>query len=68
MSNKSNNELLSLKDVAQRLKVSERTVYNWLHSGTLSGIRLPGKYLFRQQDLAVFLNSRRPDSTAQEVK
>lgn len=68
MTAKRNDGLISLRDVARRLKVSERTVYSWMRGGALSGIRLPGKYLFSQQDLMNFLNSRRPNKTAEELK
>jgi excisionase family DNA binding protein len=68
MSGRSKKGLLTLKDVAPIFQVSERTIYTWIRGGDLSGIRLPGKYLFSQQDLSNFFQKRRPADRVEDVK
>lgn len=41
--NNQQNDLLTTKDVARRLKVSERTVHNYINRAGLEAIRLGGK-------------------------
>lgn len=48
-------EVLTIKEVAERLKVSERTVRNWIEKGDLTGYRLGGQYRVNTSDLNLFI-------------
>ena len=51
--------MLTVADIAARVKVSELTVRRWLRSGRLSGVMLGGKklgYRVRESELQRFLN------------
>ncbi len=47
--------LLTTKQVASRLGVSEKTVRRYVHRGILRSVQLPGCYRFRVEDLNAFL-------------
>jgi excisionase family DNA binding protein len=62
-------ELLTVSDVAERLKVNPQTVRNWIDRGELAGIRVgPRRVRVRSCDLQTFLDvgstARRPDALA----
>jgi excisionase family DNA binding protein len=46
---------LSAEEVARRLRVSRRTVYQWLRLGRLRGLRTGKAWRIRQEDLEAFL-------------
>lgn len=46
---------LKVSEIAKRLKVSERTVYNWIDSGYLRAYKLGGVLRVREDDLANFI-------------
>ncbi len=52
-------EYFTLKEIAERLKVSERTVWRWVHSGALPAIKLGQQWRIRDDDLDEFLEARR---------
>ena len=59
-------QLLTVEEVARRLRVDETTVRRWIKSGTLEAITLPhrGKrqaYRIRQSTLDAILNPTRPE-------
>lgn len=45
-------EFLTPAEVAERLKVTERTVYNWLRKGILTGQKFGGIWRVRATSLA----------------
>lgn len=53
-------ELLTPGEVAERLKVKQGTVLEWLRAGKLSGFKLGGLWRVDERDLRLFLESRRP--------
>jgi excisionase family DNA binding protein len=60
-------ELLTVREVARRLRVDDTTVRRWIKSGTLEAITLPhrGKrqaYRIKKSTLDVLLNSSLPMS------
>jgi excisionase family DNA binding protein len=60
----------TLPEVAERLKVSRRTVYRWVQSGELSAHKLgpdrPGvEWRIGEDDLEEFLEARRGRRTAE---
>ena len=54
-----NEKLLTPKQVAERLQVTERTVYGWLRRGTLPALKLGRLWRIRSEDLEAFLESAR---------
>jgi excisionase family DNA binding protein len=50
---------LTVKDIANRLQVSEQTVWRWIRSGELPSIKLGGQYRVSPDDLQDFLKKHR---------
>jgi excisionase family DNA binding protein len=48
--------LYSLKDLAAQLKVTERTLHNYIKSGKLKGQKIGGKWQISETNLHKFLN------------
>lgn len=49
--------ILTVSEVAESLRVSERTVRNWLESGKLIGFKFGQVYRIKQEDLDTFINN-----------
>jgi excisionase family DNA binding protein len=49
----------TLSEIAEKLKVSYRTVYRWVQAGELSAYKLKGEYRITERDLKEFLEARR---------
>src|SRR5215207_4717713 len=62
----SEEQFLSLEDVASRLQVSDQTVRRWVKSGKLAAYKPGLEYRIRESDLAEFLKARevRPKASA----
>lgn len=54
-----NVELLTLKEVAKKLKVSKRTAWRYYKKGDLEGIKLDGGIRIPDEKLQKFINERR---------
>lgn len=54
-------ELLAVPDVAERLKVSERTAKRLIHSGQLAHIKIGRLVRVQIDDLETFIDERRRD-------
>jgi len=52
-------ELLKPKEVAQKLKVKEVTIYQWARRGVLPHFKLEGCIRFDYQDVLEFVRERR---------
>jgi excisionase family DNA binding protein len=52
-------EYLTIKDIAQQLKLDEKTIRRWIKSKQLPAIELGGKYRVTRSDLNAFLESRK---------
>lgn len=50
--------LLTVKDVAQRLQVSTRTVQRWQEEGKITFIKLPQGVRFREEYLENWLSKK----------
>ena len=51
-------EIMTYKEVAQRLKVSERTVWGWVKKGKLKACKLAGRSVrITEQSLRDFVNN-----------
>ena len=49
----------TLAEIAQRLKVSYRTVYRWVQAGELSAYKLGTEWRVAESDLQSFLQARK---------
>jgi excisionase family DNA binding protein len=47
------------KEVAQRLKVSRKSIYRWLESGDLRAVKFGRDYRIMESDLEDFIRERR---------
>jgi excisionase family DNA binding protein len=52
-------KLLTPEQVAERLQVTERTVYGWLRRGKMPALKLGRLWRIRPEDLEAFLESAR---------
>ena len=53
------NPLLTTKEVANELKVSERLVTKWINEGELQAVRLGKSYRVYKNDLDEFIKRRK---------
>lgn len=51
--------LMNVDELAQYLKLKQQTIYNWLHQGKLSGIKVGGVWRFERRDIDNWLKSRK---------
>ena len=54
-----NEKLLTPAQVAERLQITERTVYEWIRGGKLTALKLGRLWRIRQDDLEAFLKGAR---------
>ena len=52
-------KLLNIDDLANYLGLKKQTIYNWLHEGKISGIKVGGVWRFDPKEITAWLNSRR---------
>lgn len=61
--------VLTIKDVADYLKVNERTIYRLAASGALPGFKIGNSWRFKQSELEQYISSRHnrnPEHTDKE--
>lgn len=44
-------------EIAERLKINERTVHRWLNAGKLNGIKLEKHWRIRKEDFDAFITA-----------
>jgi putative molybdopterin biosynthesis protein len=49
----------TVEEVAERLKVSNMTVYRWIKAGNLAAYKIGGEFRITERDIESFLESRR---------
>ena len=59
-------ELLTVKHVQERLKVSERTVFNPMQRGELHGFKVGKSWRFDESDIAEYIERQRKKATSRE--
>jgi excisionase family DNA binding protein len=58
------NELLTVEEAAAWLKISVRTLRDWLRTGKLRGVKTGKYWRVREQDLRAFVEKHlRPEQT-----
>src|SRR5436189_3766354 len=52
------------KEVAQELRVTQRTIYEWLTTGRLRGVRAGTRWRIRPEDVEAFMKGTSGDAVA----
>ena len=52
-------KLIDIDDLANYLKLRKQTIYNWLHQGKISGIKVGGVWRFDRREIDQWLESKR---------
>ena len=60
-------QLMSIKDVADFLQLNETTIYSWAQQGTLPGFKLGRTWRFRPSEIEAWLEQRRNAQTTKTV-
>ena len=51
--------LMDVDELAEYLKLQKQTIYNWLHQGKISGMKVGGVWRFDRKEIDDWLKSRR---------
>jgi len=51
--------LIDIDELADYLKLRRQTLYNWLHEGKISGIKVGGVWRFDRKEVDLWLKSKR---------
>ena len=62
-----NHEIMTIEEVAEYLRVSERTVYDWAQKGQLPGGKLGTTWRFKRDDIEGWVNRRIGNSAGSSV-
>ncbi len=60
-------EIMTIEEVADYLRVSERTVYDWAQKGDLPGGKLGTTWRFKREDVENWVNSRLSSKTTPAI-
>jgi excisionase family DNA binding protein len=61
-------DLYTVKEAAAKLKVSDRSVLDWLRAGKLRGLRAGKAWRIKESDLEAFLHEpREPDKATKPI-
>jgi len=58
--------LINIEELADYLRLKKQTIYNWLHQGKISGLKVGGVWRFDRRDIDLWLKSTRRLSKPQE--
>lgn len=53
------NQLIDVDELADYLRLKKQTIYNWLHQGKITGIKMGGVWRFDRKEIDDWLNSQR---------
>ncbi|MFA5411319.1 MAG: helix-turn-helix domain-containing protein [Candidatus Omnitrophota bacterium] len=51
--------LIDIDELADYLKLQKQTIYNWLHQGKISGIKVGGVWRFERREIDAWLKSKK---------
>ena len=51
--------LIDVDELADYLRLKKQTIYNWLHQGKISGIKVGGVWRFDRREVDIWLKSKR---------
>jgi len=60
-------QMMSIRDVADFLKLNQTTVYAWAQQGTLPGYKLGRTWRFRPSEIEAWLEERRSAKVTNRV-
>ena len=60
--------LIDVDELADYLKLKKQTIYNWLHEGKFSGIKVGGVWRFDRREIGAWIKSRKRFSRPGEKK
>ena len=60
-----NDEILTLKEVAQYLKLAEKTAYRLAAEGKLPGFKVGGSWRFKRQDMETWIEDNKNSIASQ---
>jgi excisionase family DNA binding protein len=60
-------QLINIDELADYLRLKKQTIYNWLHQGKISGLKVGGVWRFDRRDIDLWLKSKRRLSQPQET-
>ncbi len=52
-------KLMNIDELASYLKLKQQTIYNWLHQGKISGMKVGGVWRFDRKEVDSWLKSRK---------
>lgn len=52
-------EIMTLKDVAEYLKIAEKTLYGYVQKGRIPGIKIGSAWRFRKAEIEAWLDDQR---------
>ena len=61
------NDILTVRQIAEKLQVNTETVYRWLRDGKLTGYRANRLWRVSEQDLEAFLQRKREPARTRET-
>lgn len=53
----SDDEILTIKELASYLKIAEKTTYRFVSEGRIPGFKVGGSWRFRRSDIESWINS-----------
>lgn len=53
-----NNELMTMEDLAEYLKVTRRTIYDWLKHNKIPALKLVGQWRFKKNKIDEWLEEQ----------
>jgi len=56
--------LIDVDDLASYLKLGKQTIYNWLHQGKISGIKVGGVWRFDRREVDFWLRNHKKQSVS----
>lgn len=60
-------QILTLKEVAQYLKLAEKTAYRLAAEGKLPGFKVGGSWRFRSEDVEAWINDQKANKNDQKA-
>jgi excisionase family DNA binding protein len=60
--------LMDIEELANYLRLKKQTIYNWLHQGKFTGIKVGGVWRFERKEIDAWLKSRRRLSKSGETQ
>lgn len=62
-----NDEILTLKEVTEYLKLAEKTAYRLAQKGKLPGFKVGGSWRFKREDIEVWINKQKTSNVEKDI-